>query len=52
MLSARTPVSNPDTLAREPGWYLDGELIGGTLYCPTDAELAAGAQLDLEGAEQ
>jgi hypothetical protein len=40
----------PRLAAREPGWYLDGELIGSTLYCPTDEELAAGAELDLDEA--
>lgn len=34
--------------AREPGWYLDGELIGDTHYCPSDDELEAGAELDLD----
>lgn len=50
MLHAPIVTAQDDTLpCREPGWYLDGELIGGTWYTPTDDELAAGAQLDLDG---
>jgi hypothetical protein len=47
MLHALTPACHPIT-CREPGWYLDGELIGDTWYAPTDEELDAGAQLDLD----
>jgi hypothetical protein len=47
MLHAQTAARQPIT-CREPGWYLDGELIGDTLYTPTDEELDAGAQLDLD----
>jgi hypothetical protein len=45
MLHAQTAARQQ---CREPGWYLDGELIGDTWYAPTDEELDAGAQLDLD----